>query len=635
MCGIAGIFNPLTPLPPEEGENCARMMQAMSYRGPDEEGLFKDAHAVLGHRRLSIIDLSTGQQPMKGSRSTILVFNGEIYNFQELRHILEKAQYPFKTRSDTEVILAGYEIWGLRVLEKLRGMFAFALYDQSRRLLFAARDPIGKKPLYYYRAGDGTIYFASDLQALASSGALSGRISKEALQFYFSLGYIPAPYSIYEGVYKLEAGEQLTCSQEGMVLRKYWELDPGRSEPKQDEVALQEFEQLLDQAVKRRLIAEVPLGALLSGGIDSNLVVSAMARLSDSPVRTYTAGFGQKTKLTGTRDERDLASLAAAEYGTVHEQIEIDGSINELTPHLVNYLGEPLADASILPTYLVCKAARQKVTVALTGDGGDEPFGGYSFRYLPHLMEQKIRHTVPACILEPASSFMAAFWPGGSWVPRILRLKTIFRNLANSPTRAFFMDQAVRDGGRAPLRAEVSSRELPFERVSNLYNKAASCDELTRILYVDVRLYMPEDVLVKADRMSMANSLELRSPLLDQDVIEYAFSLPASLKIRGRQCKYLLKRLASRRIAPSLLNQPKTGFSIPVDFYLRQYWSKDFETSLLYGSNPASDFIDLKEIQVRWRRFLNGDRRDLQLLWSLYILAIWFREFHLHQTFRS
>jgi asparagine synthase (glutamine-hydrolysing) len=637
VCGIAGIFNPLTSLSPEAFKVCRRMSNAMQYRGPDESGLFHDEHAALGHRRLSIIDLSTGQQPMHTvCNSQIIVFNGEIYNFRELRAQLSGEGYPFQTKSDTEVILVGYQKWGFEVVKKLRGMFAFAIYDLTRQCLFAARDPIGKKPLYYYIDHNGDFYFASDMQGLAASEVLPGTISQEAVGLYFNLGYIPAPYTIYSEVQKLKAGEALLYDRQGSRQWQYWDIDLGCENEGDEGKQLNRFEELLDHSVEGRLISEVPLGALLSGGIDSNLVVSTMARLSEAAIKTYTAGFDQKAQLSGTRDERLLASTAARFYGTVHEEITVDPNVGTIAPSLIPFLGEPFADSSIIPTYLVCRAARQKVTVALTGDGGDEPFGGYSARYIPHLMEQRIRDIAPSVVLSLMAPFFANRWPAAAFLPRWLRLRTIFRNLAVSSVESLFMDQAIWNPDQLPAQVELlRGRESAIQLMKDLYQKTSGRDELTRILYVDTKLYMAEDVLVKADRMSMANSLELRSPLLDQDIVSFAFSLAGHLKINNYQTKYLLKRLANRRVAPEIISQPKTGFSIPIDNYLRNHCRNTFEEHVFHTGHGVQDFLEPAYIKNLWSRFLNGDNRNVQFLWAVFVMVLWMNGFHSSRRFRS
>jgi asparagine synthase (glutamine-hydrolysing) len=610
------------------------MTGAMRHRGPDEDGLYEDTHAVLGHTRLSIIDLAEGKQPMHGKKCTVVTFNGEIYNFQELRATLSGNGYEFHTRSDTEVILAGYEAWGVGVVEKLNGMFSFALYDREKHLLLAARDPIGKKPFYYFMSAGGILYFASDLPGLAASCVLPGVISMDGLNLYFSLGYIPAPNTIYKGVEKLQAGQMLIYNRSGIQKRTYWDIDLGQEGPSEEHNAAEKLEEALEKAVKQRLVADVPLGALLSGGIDSNLVVSTMTKVSSSIVQTFTAGFGQKTGLTGTRDERKLAAAAAKQYGVAHEEIEIDSNIDTILSLLVRLAGEPLADSSTIPTYLVCQAARRRVTVALTGDGGDEPFGGYSFRYLPYLAEQSIRKALPKSILTASANILHRLWPAGTGLPRFLRLKSIFRNLSLSTIEAFFMDQAIPLPASSPLNPEFGHNGLAMQRMAELYEKGAGRDDLTRVLYVDARLYMAEDVLVKADRMSMANSLELRAPLLDRDLVQFAFSLPPAMKIRGRECKRLLRMVADNSVYSDLLKQPKTGFSVPVDQYLKGTLKKSFEEYVLAPNRLINDYLNRTRMEETWKRFLNGDMQPLQFIWAIFIFSIWLSDFHYKQTFR-
>ena len=636
MCGICGIFNTEKLSKENASRICAGMARAMAYRGPDEEGFYQNDKIILGHRRLSIIDISSGQQPMRDEeRDTVIVFNGEIYNFLELRD--ELIDYRFKTKSDTEVILAGYQKWGRQVVDKLRGMFAFVIYDKKQNLIFAARDHLGKKPFYYYITQKGTFYFASDLQSLAASGILPGNISQKAIRHYFTLGYIPSPLSIYEGVYKLEPGHALQYNSDGLKIWSFWDIDLNIQNNDPEAVLEEKLENLLTKAVKRRMIADVPIGALLSGGIDSNLVTAVMSRQSSNTIKTFTAGFDEKTTAVGTQDERQIAEIAARYYGVSHQSIPISNKNDFILPELIPYLGEPLADNSIIPTFLVCQAVREHLKCALTGDGGDEPFGGYSFRYLPHLGEERIRKLVPESILFPVSKIMGKIWPASESLPRPLRLNTIFRNLSISREKAFLLDQAIRlTPSDQPLFPEIlNGQEDVLQRIKDLYNKGAGRDELTRMLYVDVKLYMTEDVLVKADRMSMANSIELRAPLLDSEIVEFAFSLPDRMKIRNGQCKYILKKLAAKYACPQIFDIPKTGFSIPAENYLRGLWRSDFENRAFNSENPIAEFMNIKQLKAVWNKFLNGNSIASKFLWTTYILSLWFSEFHQRRTFNS
>jgi len=636
MCGICGIFNTEKLLKENASHICAEMARAMAYRGPDEEGFHQNDKIIFGHRRLSIIDVSTGQQPMLDpEQDVVIVFNGEIYNFQELRSELK--DYIFRTKSDTEVILAGYKKWGRQVLDKLKGMFAFAIYDRKQNLLFAARDPLGAKPFYYYLAPKGTFYFASDLQSLAASGILRGSISQKAIRHYFLLGYIPSPLSIYEGVYKLEPGHALQYNSDGLKTWQFWDIDLNKQNSHSETYLEEKLENLLTESVKRRLISDVPVGALLSGGIDSNLVTAVTARHSSYKIKTFTAGFDDKTTTTGTRDERQIAETAADYYGLQHQSVSISSKKDDfILPKLMPYLGEPLADNSIIPTFLVCQAVREHLKCTMTGDGGDESFGGYSFRYLPHLGEERIRKIIPKSILFPFSKMMGNIWPTSESLPRALRLNTIFRNLSIPGEEAFLLDQAVRTPAEQPLFPEIlTGREEVLQRIKDLYDKGAGRDELTRILYVDVKLYMTEDGLVKTDRMSMANSIELRSPLLDSEIVEFAFSLPGQMKIRGNRCKYLLKKLARKYVCPQILNIPKTGFSIPAESYLRGAWRSDYENRIFRSENPLAEFMDIARLNSVWDKFLKGSDIDAKFLWTTYILSLWFSEFHVRQKFTN
>jgi len=630
MCGIAGIHQPgFDGLGDSDArDKVAAMNERMLHRGPDQGGIVASPGAVLGHRRLSIIDLATGNQPMVSpDGKVVLVFNGEIYNYLDLRRELQEAGRPFQTRSDTEVLLQGYLHWGVELLPRLRGMFAFAIADSVNRTLFAARDPVGKKPFYFqcHAGEEGRLVFASELDALLAGLSRSPGLSPQGISLYRTLGYIPAPHTIYAGIEKLKAGEALLHGPEGLRRWTYWRL-PAKTQPssyRNQEEWIGALDDLLFQAVKRRLISEVPLGALLSGGIDSNLVVAEMARAQGKGIKTITAGFDAKSKMAGIRDERGIAAKAAAHYGCDHHEVVIPQSGFELLPTLARHTGEPLADSSLLSTYLVCREARKHVTVALTGDGGDEPFGGYSFRYLPHLLEARIRSLLPSGLLRPAMALMASVWPRGGWLPRPLRLSTLFRNLAHTPVQAFLLDQAPRwpkslGGGSRP-----EDEKEAFGLVEELAAEAKGLDGLNRMLYIDARLYMCENVLVKADRMSMANSIELRSPLLDQDLLEWAYHFPPEWKIRDGVCKYPLRALAKARVWPGLFDQPKTGFALPVDTFLRGSWRGPAENILMRSELSDTLGVDRSGLKKAWSEFLKGDDLPGQLLWSLIMFGSW------------
>lgn len=630
MCGLAGIIAAGGGISEGDRKLCRAMTRAIAHRGPDAEGFYDAPGLAFGHRRLSIIDLASGQQPMISADGRYaVVFNGEIYNYLELRRELEGKGAQFRTKSDTEVLLHGYAAWGDVLPEKLRGMFAFAVQDTQTRRTLAARDPIGKKPFYFRREGDRLI-FASEFQALLCDEALSRDIDNEALSLYLALGYVPAPLTLYRGIAKLEAGEALTLASEGFRRWKYWRPLERRKAAPSPEAWVETLEQHLLGAVSRRLMSEVPLGAMLSGGIDSNLVVAEMARTSTSRVRTFTAGFDSRSALRGIQDERAVAASAAAHYGTDHSAIDLPSTAFDELKQLAGNLGEPLADPSILPTYLICREAKRHVTVALTGDGGDEPFGGYSFRYLPHLREQRLRENAPAGLLRAVAGPLSRLWPSGESVPRSLRLQTVWRNLAVSPLQAFLLDQMPRWPENMSNPRLQSGMRLALGRMDILASEAAAggLDDMNQKLWIDTRLYMCENVLVKADRMSMAAGLELRAPLLDQDLIEFAFSLPIEAKIREGECKWLLRKLAANRVWPELFKQPKTGFSIPIDTYLRGAWREGAEAVLLKPEPLEALGFTLSAVQNLWREFQAGVTRHTMPLWTLLQFSLWWHGVH-------
>lgn len=633
MCGLAGFFNPNRPPQNVSPETSKKMLSAMYSRGPDEEGCIVGPHFNFGHRRLAIIDVSSGKQPMVSScENFVLVFNGEIYNHQVLRVELETLGAKFKTKSDTEVLLWAYQIWGTELLQKIKGMFAFAILDKIKNQVFAARDHVGKKPFYYYLGLDGTIFFASDLRALSASEILPGSISGQGIQFYLSLGFIPAPLTIYEKVFKLEAAEYLVYSSEGMSKQIYW--DPVQVESKNLKTI--SIENLFTTAVKDRLESEVPLGAFLSGGLDSNLVVSEISKIASTKLNTYTMGFKDTPELLGVRDERAIAKQAAKFYECENHSLEMGEVSYELLQQMVPFLGEPLGDPSVLPTWLVCEEAKKHATVILTGDGGDEPFGGYTFRYLPHLQELKIKEAPLFQFVQPLIKMLAKIWPDTSRLPRPLRLATLFRNLSVSPAEAFFWDLSILRGTGKLFSQKLSQLpNYPLELVKKLYHKHRDLDPLNRAMYVDTKLYMCEDVLVKADRISMAHSLELRSPLLDKSILEKAFSIPSSEKIKNGLGKLPLRELAKTRVAPEILDFPKTGFSFPAQKFLREKWSEELQKLLNLHQDVLAEWISIPEVKKRVRKFLKGENSQFQLVWSLFVLLIWIESFHNKQTFQN
>ena len=625
MCGIAGIID-FRGIQPELDQARVKVMtQQLIHRGPDADGFWQDDHAALGHRRLSIIDIGSGQQPMLDHRNElVIVFNGEIYNFRELRAKLQKLGHVFRTQSDTECILNGYREWGSEVLSRLNGMFAFVLWDKRTRQALLARDRVGKKPLYYHVSGQ-RLCFASELSALRTLDSTPADLDPEALECYFTLGYIPAPRVILKGVHKLPAAHSLSGGHGGWGnARRYWRVHANPRPWSNLDEASEEFTALLDDAVKIRLESEVPLGAFLSGGVDSSLIVGAMAQQT-SRVVTNTIGFEDDAF-----DESSVAGLTAEHFGTEHHVYQAQANPTDLIEKVMPHLDEPLADPSTIPTWHVCEMARRNVTVALSGDGGDEPFGGYSFRYVPHLQEAKIRGAIPPSLRNLLFGIPGRFWPHSSpSLPRLLRLRNSLNNLATSDALAYYRDLAwlkseerqrlYRDGFVEQLRGFTSK-----EAVCHAYRSDDSTlDPLARAQIADIEIYMAEDVLTKVDRMSMASSLEVRAPLLDYRIIEFAQSIPQHYRVDGDRSKVLLRHVAAKTLPEEIANLPKRGFSIPTAQWLRNELRSLVEEILFEGNSLLNDFLDRKVMRVIWEQHLKEQRDHHMVLWTFLILALW------------
>jgi len=623
MCGIAGFVNFSGHNKDEARALIRRMTDTMLHRGPDDQGFFVDDHVALGHRRLSIIDRSGGRQPMGTSDGMVhIVFNGEIYNFLQIRVELEALGHRFYTRSDTETILLAYVEWGDHCVEKLNGMFAFAIWDSRKKNLFLARDRVGKKPLYYYTDGQ-TFSFASELKALLAGELCPTKINPESLDCYFTFGYIPAPRVIFQGVKKLLAAHTLSVSRDGLQERRYWSLRFGLQTADSLDEAAEKFIFLLDQAVSCRLISEVPLGAFLSGGLDSSLVVSSMCRSLERAVLTNSIGFGDKEY-----DELPIARSVAEYLNTDHNEFVVEPKAAEVIEKIAWYCDEPFADSSAVPTWYVCQMAKENVTVALSGDGGDEGFGGYTFRYLPHLFESKIRQCLPRFFRGTVFGLLGTVYPSLAWLPKPLRLKTIFENLAVSDVEAFYRDLAWL---RGDIRKKIYSYDFlaslrgftPFEVVRPHYVDSDAPDSLGRSQKVDINFYMTDDVLVKVDRMSMAHSLEVRSPLLDYRILEFAACLHTKLKVNSRQGKVLLRKAAARRLPAQVLAQPKRGFSIPAAQWLRKELKPIAEQAVFNTNSLIADVLKREELQKIWREHQLGSRDHSVFLWGLMMLGLW------------
>jgi len=601
------------------------MADRLRHRGPDEDGLWHDGNAALGHRRLSIIDRSGGRQPLGNEDGTCqVVFNGEIYNHRALRRELVSRGHRFRTHCDTEAIVHAWEEWGTGCVERFEGMFAFAVYDSARRELFLARDRLGKKPLFWAEL-DGVIHFASEIKALRRSPAWRGETDPSVLESYLSLGYVPAPDTIYRGVRKLEPGHWLHLREGRVEVRPYWDVVVFDSDGRAEQDVLEELDALLQQAVAERLESEVPLGAFLSGGIDSGLVVSYMSRSMTDPPRTVSVGFED-----AAHNELEAAGRVAARYATRHHAVTLAPVLEEMLERIVTGFDEPFADSSAIPTYYVCAGARRHVTVCLSGDGGDETFGGYDFRYVPHAWEDRARRLVPGAPGRAALRALGRIWPRSPRLPRALRLATLLENVGRDPVEAYYSDlcflkphDARQALGMAPDRDPRSSPV--WEKVTAPYRTCPSPSPIQRAQYADLKVYLPNDPLVKVDRMSMQHSLEVRCPLLDHRIVELAFRLPTRTKMPGLRAKHLLKRLGERYLPPENLRLPKRGFTAPVARWLAGPDSTRFAEEVLSPGAAAADLLDQRVVRG-WLEEHRQRRADRSYpLWAAWVLERWAR----------
>ena len=619
MCGICGVFYPA-----QTGTVSRDLIKAMAdtiaHRGPDAEGFYVSKGIGLGHRRLSIIDLSGGAQPMSNDDGSIwVVFNGEIYNFPELKSRLEQKGYQFKTKSDTEVIVYLYQELGEAAIQELRGMFAIAIWDARNRQLLLARDRVGKKPLYY--AYDGTrIAFASELKALLQVPQVSRDLDWQAMSDYFSLLYVPAPKSIFRAIRKVLPGHYLVVSDRGIRDVEYWDIRLRETEG----VAEHDWcERLLDvyrEAVRIRLMSDVPLGAFLSGGVDSSSVVALMSGLTGEPIITTSIGFEDKEF-----DELNYARLVAGKFSTKHHEQIVSPDAVSIVEKLAWHYDEPFADSSAVPTYYVSKEARRHVTVALSGDGGDENFAGYR-RYLFDHAEQRIRGVVPSSIRRLLFGGAAAIYPKADWAPRWLRGKTTLENLACSHIEAYFRSvSGIAPSVKEALLHQDVKRTLggydSVEVFRHYYDRAGTDDTLSRIQYVDIKTYLTDDILVKVDRASMANSLEVRAPILDHKLMELAASMPSGLKLHGQTGKYIFKKTLETLLPKEILYRPKMGFAIPMAGWFRRELREYVADSILSRSDDG--ILEQRAVNRMWEEHQRGWRNRSTELWAILMFRLW------------
>ncbi|MEP7207677.1 MAG: XrtA/PEP-CTERM system amidotransferase [Casimicrobiaceae bacterium] len=570
MCGIVGLMD-LEGTRELSRDLVARLNQVQLHRGPDEGGIHLEPGVGLGHRRLSIIDLSTGQQPLwNEDHSVVVIYNGEIYNYQALIAELVGCGHVFRTRSDTEVIVHAWEEWGEACVTRFRGMFAFALWDRNRATLFLARDRLGVKPLHYAFLPGGMLVFGSELKALTAHPQFVREMDVCAIEEYLALGYIPEPRTIYANTYKLPPGHSLTIQRGRPVPapRAYWDVRFTLDNPISEADAGAELVERLRESVRLRMIAEVPLGAFLSGGVDSSAVVAMMASASSEPVNTCSIAFADPAY-----DESAFAQQVAARYGTRHSVDRVESDDFGLIDVLARTYDEPYADSSALPTYRVCQLARRHVTVALSGDGGDESFAGYR-RYRLHAMEERLRSALPLSIRRPAFGALGRMYPKADWAPRMFRAKSTFQALARDSTEAYFHSVSIlRDDMRRQLYSDAFKARLAGYSAAEVFRRHAGAadteDPLALVQYLDLKTYLIGDINTKVDRASMAHSLEVREPLMDHPLVEWLATLPSSFKVRGNEGKHLLKKAMEPYLSPEILYRPKMGFAVPLASWFR------------------------------------------------------------------
>jgi asparagine synthase (glutamine-hydrolysing) len=623
MCGFCGLMSLDGPLDPNVARALGPMTTAISHRGPDGDGFFSDDVAGLGHRRLAIIDLATGDQPMANEDRTVwIVFNGEIYNYQDLRQTLIQKGHAFRTNSDTETILHAYEEYGESCLDRLEGMFAFAIYDQARRELFLARDRLGKKPLFWALLGS-VLHFGSEMKSFYQSPLWNGAVDMTGLEGYLSLGYFLAPGTVYRDVRKLEPGHWLRVRGGVVTSRKYWDVEDFDSDHRPEAQVLDELEGLLRRAVRERLMSEVPLGAFLSGGIDSGLVVSFMAEPGGERPVTASVGFGEME-----HNELEAAGLTAAHFNTRHHPEVIEPRLEDVLDPIVTAFDEPFADASAIPTWYVSRAARRHVTVALSGDGGDEVFTGYDFRYVPLALEQRARRFVPGRSGRALARGVGRVWPRSARLPKALRLATIFDNLGREPADAYYGDLCFLKPAPTSLLmgrgSDADPRHSPvYEAVAGPFRRCLSPSLVQRAQYADLKVYLPNDPLVKVDRMSMQHSLEIRCPLLDRRIVEFAFRLPTARKMPRLQGKHLLRSLAAKRLPEGLSRLPKKGFTAPVGAWLAGPYAQRCRDETLGPHTALASLLDVKQLRRWYDEHQAGQRDHWYPLWACWVLERW------------
>ena len=630
MCGIAGVLY-RDPRRVPETAVLARMGTAIAHRGPDGEGLFCGEGIGLVHRRLSIIDIEGGRQPMANEDGSIqVVFNGEIYNFCQLRRDLAARGHCLRTRSDTEVLAHLYEDEGDDLVRRLRGMFAFAVWDGPRRRLTLARDRVGLKPLYVYR-DDEKLVFGSELKAILAHGGIDRSVDPTAIEDYLAFGVIPGAACIFRNARKLLPAHVLTVQAGAWDHRprRYWQL----SAETDAKPTLPEWREALGakvlETVAAHQIADVPVGTLLSGGVDSSVLLAVQAGLGAGPLRTFSLGFAERGF-----SELPQARALARQFGTRHTEQVVVPATAGLLADLVRFYDEPFADSSAIPMLWLSRLARESVKVVISGDGGDEAFGGYR-RYAHDLGEAALRRHLTPCVQRWLLQPLGAYWPKSDWLPRFLRAKTLLQNLAMPAGSAYANTLAVcRAAQRRRLLTRDFLRELngyyPEARVASLFARAPGDDPLAGMLTVDANMLLPDDFLTKVDRAGMSCGLEVRPPLADHELLELATAIPSSWKVHQGKTKWIFKELYRDRLPAEVLDRPKHGFEVPIDGWLRGPLRDAFHSAVLSPGGSIAAWIDQRRARRLYRAHRAGVGRHGGLLWALLVLACWADEYLKH-----
>jgi len=605
-----------------------RMNDTQHHRGPDEGDIYIEPGIGFGHRRLSVIDIALGQQPLGNEDGSVMVcYNGEIYNFRELTAELKELGHTFRTKSDTEVIVHAWEQWGEDCVHRFRGMFAIGLWDRNQQVMFLARDRLGVKPLYYAMTPDGWFAFSSELKALRMHPSLPRGIDPRAVEDYFAYGYVPEPKTIYQGALKLSPGFRLT-QKVGAPLappQQFWDVPFKLHGHMTESDAQGELVERLREAVKIRLVAEVPLGAFLSGGVDSSAVVAMMAGLGDGPVHTCSIAFKDKAF-----DESAYAQQVAQQYKTDHFVETVDTDDYGLLDTLAGLYDEPYADSSAIPTYRVCQLARKRVTVALSGDGGDENLAGYR-RYRYAMAEESVRGRIPMGLRKPVFGTLGRWYPKADWAPRVFRAKTTFEALSRDLVEGYFHGVSIMtDAMRAQLFSPQFRAGLQgYRAIDVMRGHAANSptdDPLSMIQYLDMKTYLPGDILTKVDRASMAHALEVRVPLLDHKLVEWISGLPPDMKLRGSEGKYIFKKSMEKYLPDDILYRKKQGFAVPLAAWFRGPLRERVQQSLL-GQNLADTGMFNQDFLRQMVEQHQSGRRDYSApIWTLLMFEAFLRK---------